>query len=142
MEVTKGYSKHYKEINSCPPPEHCLNKIKLLFDHCIEHRCAEYNLTKEEEEQWEPSNINNDNNKPSNTNNKTKQHDSNEFNIYTTSKGEDEDEDDGEEYLHISEKVDMKRVEKWYRLGERILGMKKKRREPSEKEHCKLKISS
>jgi hypothetical protein len=50
-EVTKGYSKHYKEINSCRPPKHCLNKIKLLFDQLIESRCAKYNLTKEEEEQ-------------------------------------------------------------------------------------------
>jgi hypothetical protein len=40
-EVKKGYSNYYKDINSCPPPDHCLNKIKLLFDHCIERRCAE-----------------------------------------------------------------------------------------------------
>jgi hypothetical protein len=116
--------KHYKEINSCPPPKHHLNKFKLLFNLRLEHRCAEYNSTKEEEEQWEPSDINSDEDKLSNTNNKSKEHDSNEFNIHTTSKGEDEDNDD-EEYLHIGEKVDMERAEKWYRLGERILGMKK-----------------
>jgi hypothetical protein len=98
LEVTKGYSKHYKEINSCPPPKHCLNKIKLLFNQHLEHRCAKYNLTKEKEEQWEPSNVNSDNNKPSNTDNKSEVHDLDEFNIYTTSKGKDEDEDDGEEY--------------------------------------------
>jgi hypothetical protein len=62
-EVTKGYSKHYEEIISCPPPKHCLNQIKLLFDQRIERKCAKYNLTKEEEEQWEPSNINSDNDK-------------------------------------------------------------------------------
>jgi hypothetical protein len=99
-------------------------------------------LTKEEEEQWEPSDINSDNNKLSNTNDKSKEHDSDEYNIYTTSKGKDEDKDDDEEYLHIDEKVDMEGAEKWYRLGERILGMKKKRREPLEKEHCKKKKSS
>jgi hypothetical protein len=99
-------------------------------------------LTQEEEEQWKPSNINSDNDELSNTNNKSKEHDSDEFNIYTTSKGKDEDKDDGEEYLHIGEKVDMKGAEKWYRLGERTLGMKKKRREPLEKEHCKKKKSS
>jgi hypothetical protein len=126
LEVTKGYSKHYKEINSCPPPEHCLNKIKLLFDQRLECRCAKYNLTKEEEEQWEPSDINSDYNKVSNTNNESKEHDSDEFNIYTTSKGKDENKDDGKENLHIGEKVDMEGAEKLYRLGERILGMKKK----------------
>ncbi len=137
LEVTKGYSKYYKEINSWPPPKHCLNKIKLLFDQRLECRCAEYNLTKEEEEQREPSDINSDDNELSNTDNESKEHDSDEFNIYTTSKGEDEDEDDGEEYLHIGEKVDMDGAEKWYQLGERFLGMKKKRREPLEKEHFK-----
>jgi hypothetical protein len=63
LEVTKGYSKHYEEINNCPPPKHHLKKIKVLFDQRIEHRCAKYNLTKEEEEQWEPSNINSNSDK-------------------------------------------------------------------------------
>ncbi len=54
LEVTTDYSNQYKDINSCPLPEHCLNKINLLFDQRIECRCAKYNLTKEEEEQWEP----------------------------------------------------------------------------------------
>ncbi len=73
--MTKGYSKHYKEINSCPLPEHHLNKIKLLFDQRIKNRCAKYNLTKEEEEQWESSNINSDNDELSNTNNESEEHD-------------------------------------------------------------------
>jgi hypothetical protein len=94
-------------------------------------------LTKEEEEQWEPSDINSDNDELSNTNNESREHDSDEFNIYTSSNGKDEDKDDGEEYLHIGEKVDMEGAEKWYWLGERIQGMKKKRREPLEREHCK-----
>jgi hypothetical protein len=61
-KVIKGYRKHYEEINSHPLLKQCLDKIKLLFNQHIECRCAEYNLTKEEEEQWEPSNINVDNN--------------------------------------------------------------------------------
>jgi hypothetical protein len=142
LEVTKVYSKHYEEINCCSPPKHCLNKIKLLFDQRIECRCAKYNLTKEEEEQWEPSDINSDSNKLSNTDDKSEEHDSDEFNIYTTSKGKDKDKDDGGEYLHIGEKVDMEGAEKWYWLGERILGMMIKRREPLEKEHCKKKKAS
>jgi hypothetical protein len=99
-------------------------------------------LTKEEEGQWEPSNINSDNDKLSNTNDKSKEHDSDEFNIYTMSKGKDEDKDDGEEYLHIGEQVDIEGAEKWYRLSKRILGMKKKRMELLEKEHYKKKKPS
>jgi hypothetical protein len=62
-----------------------------------------------------------------NTNNKSEEHDSDEFNIYTMSEGKDEDKDDGEEYLHIGEKVDMEGAEKWYQLCERIQGIKKKK---------------
>ncbi len=54
-EVTKGNTKNYKEIISCPPLEHCLNKIKLLFNQRIERRCAEYNFTKKEDKQCESS---------------------------------------------------------------------------------------
>jgi hypothetical protein len=36
----------------------------------------------------------------------------------------------------------MEGAEKWYLLGKRITGMKKKRREPLEKEDCKKKKSS
>ncbi len=85
-EVIKGYSKHYKEINSHPLPEKRLNEIKLLFDQHIEHRCAKYNLTKEKVEQWDPSNKIVDNNEWSNTNNKSEEHDSDKINIYTTSR--------------------------------------------------------
>jgi hypothetical protein len=112
--VTRGYSKHYEEINSCPLPKHCLNKIKLLFDKRIKCRYAKLNLIKEEEEQWESSNINSDNDELSNIDNESEEHGSDEFNIYTASKGKDEDKDDGEEYLHIDEKVNMEGAEKWY----------------------------
>jgi hypothetical protein len=61
--------------------------MKLLFDQRLECRCAEYNLTKEDEEQWEPSDINSDNDKLSNTEKESKEHDLDEFNITTTSKG-------------------------------------------------------
>ncbi len=60
-KVIKCYSKHYKEFNSCPQPEQQLNEIKLLFNQHIERRCAEYNLTKEEEEQWKTSDTTVDN---------------------------------------------------------------------------------
>jgi hypothetical protein len=94
--VIKGHSKHYGEIDSHPLPEQCLNEIKLLFDQHIERRFAKYNLTKEEEEQWEPRNKIVDNNKWLNTDNKSEEHDLDEIIIYTTSKCKDDDKDYGE----------------------------------------------
>jgi hypothetical protein len=44
-KVIKGYSKHYKELNSHLLPKQHLKKIKLLFNQRIECRCAEYNST-------------------------------------------------------------------------------------------------
>jgi hypothetical protein len=86
----------------------------------IEHRCAEYNFTKEEEEQWEPSNKIVDNDEQSNTNNKSKEHDLGEINIYTTSESKDEDKDYSDKYLHLGKKVDMKGMEESLLLGVRI----------------------
>jgi hypothetical protein len=89
-KVIKGNSKHYKEINSHPLPEQCLNEIKLLFDQRLECRCAKYTLTKEVEEQWEPSNKTVDDDELSNTDEESKEHDLDEISIYTTSKGKDD----------------------------------------------------
>jgi hypothetical protein len=129
-KVIKGYSKHYKEINSCPLPEQCLDEINLLFDQRKERRCAEYNLTKEEEEQWEPSNKFVINDEKSNTDIKSEEHDLDNINIYTMSKGKDEDKDYGEKYLHLGKKVDMKGVEESLPLGVRIRMMREKEKLP------------
>ncbi len=48
------------------------------------------------------------------------------INIHTTSKGKDEEEDNGKEYLHLGKKVDMKGVEKSLPLGVRIWMMREK----------------
>ncbi len=45
---------------------------------------------------------------------------SDKINIYTMSKGKDEDKDDGEQYLHLGKKVDMKEVKESLPLGVRI----------------------
>jgi hypothetical protein len=125
-KVIKGYSKHYEELNSWPLPEQCLNKIKLLFDQCTECRCAKYNLTKKEEEQWEPNDKIVDDNERSNTDNKSEEHDSDKINVYTTSEGKDEDKVYGEKYLYLGKKVDMKGVEESLPLGVRIWMMREK----------------
>jgi hypothetical protein len=53
-------------------------------------------LTKEEEEQWGPSNKIVDDNEQSNTHDESGEHDSDKINTFTTTKGGDEDEDYGE----------------------------------------------
>jgi hypothetical protein len=54
-------------------------------------------LIKKEDEQCESSNRNSDYEELSNTNGESKEHDSDECNIYIMSKGKDEDVHDGEE---------------------------------------------
>jgi hypothetical protein len=49
-----------------------------------------------------------------------------EINIYTTSKGKDEEEDYGKKYLQLGKKVDMKGVEESLPLGVRIRMMREK----------------
>ena len=50
--VIEGYGKYYKQERGEPLPEKVKTKIELLFQHCIECRCAEMNPTVEEEKQW------------------------------------------------------------------------------------------
>ncbi len=83
-------------------------------------------MTKEEEEQWEPSNKIVDDDEWSITGDKSDEHDSAKINIYTTSQGKDEDEDYGENYLHLGKKVDIKGVEESLTLGVRIWIMREK----------------
>jgi hypothetical protein len=92
-------------------------------------------LTKEEEEQWEPSNKIVDNDELSNTDHKSKEHDLDEINIYTTSKGKDEDKDYGEKYIHLGKKFNMKGVEEFLPLDVRIWMRRIAQGEPSQKIH-------
>jgi hypothetical protein len=60
------------------------------------------------------------NDEQSNTNKKSEEHDSDEIDIYTASKGKNEDKHHGEKYLHLGKKVDMKGVKESLPLGVRI----------------------
>jgi hypothetical protein len=83
-------------------------------------------LTKEEEEQWEPSDKIVDKGEQSNTNNKTEEDNLEKIYVYTTSKGKDEDRDYGEKYLQLGKKVDMKGVEVSLPLCVKIQMMREK----------------
>jgi hypothetical protein len=54
--VVEGYGKFYEQRYGKPLPQDVINQIQLLYHHCIEHRCAELQLTVEAEEEWNPDN--------------------------------------------------------------------------------------
>jgi hypothetical protein len=54
--VVEGYGKFYEQRYGKPLPQDVINKIQLLYPHCIEHWCAKLQLTVEEEEEWDPDN--------------------------------------------------------------------------------------
>ncbi len=54
--VVEGYGKFYKQRYGKPLPQDVINKIQLLYRHCINHQCAKLQLTIGEEEEWDPDN--------------------------------------------------------------------------------------
>jgi hypothetical protein len=54
--VVEGYGKFYEQRYGKPLPQDVINKIKLLYRHCIKRWCAELQLTVEEEKEWDPDN--------------------------------------------------------------------------------------
>ncbi len=54
--VVEGYGIFYKQRYGKPLPQDVINKIQLLYHHCIKRRCAKLQLTVEEEEEWDPDN--------------------------------------------------------------------------------------
>jgi len=111
--VLEGYSSHCKERYGHPVRQRNLDKIRLLYEQRIERRCAEYNLTILEENQWEvPPNLKIGDDVDSGE--ESEEHDSDVVNIYTSS---DEDCDD-EEDDPIDEPVLFDRVYKGFREGD------------------------
>jgi hypothetical protein len=92
-------------------------------------------LTKEKEEQWELSDEIVDNDELSNTDHKSKEHDLDKINIYTMSKGKDEDNNYGEKYIHLGKKFNMKGVEESLPLDVRIWMRRSVQEEPLQKIH-------
>jgi hypothetical protein len=56
-KVVEGYGKFYEQRYGKPLPQDVINKIQLLYCHCIERWCAKLQLTIEEEEEWDPDNV-------------------------------------------------------------------------------------
>jgi hypothetical protein len=54
LTLLKGYGKYYKREYKNPLPVDVIVKIKELFLHCVERRCAELSLTVADEAAWTP----------------------------------------------------------------------------------------
>ena len=54
LTLLKGYGKYYKKKYKKPLPVDVIVKMKELFLHCVERRCAELLLTVADEAAWTP----------------------------------------------------------------------------------------
>ncbi len=80
--VVEGYGKFYKQRYGKPLPQDVINKIQLLYHHCIERRCAKLQLTVEEEEEWDPVNALIDELDLLDLGEESEEHDSDDVNFY------------------------------------------------------------
>ncbi len=91
-DIVKGYGKFYEQRYGKPLPKDVINKIQLLYHHCIEHRCAELQLTVEEEEEWDPDNALIDELDLSDSGEESEEHNSDDINFYHDSSDDDDEE--------------------------------------------------
>jgi hypothetical protein len=54
LTLLKGYGKYYEKKYKKPLPVDVIVKMKELFLHCVERRCAELLLTVADEAAWTP----------------------------------------------------------------------------------------
>jgi hypothetical protein len=92
--VVEGYGKFYKQRYGKPLPQDVINKIQLLYRHCIERWCAKLQLTIKEEEEWDPDNALIDKLDLSDLGEESEEHNSDEVNFYHDS-SDDDDEEEG-----------------------------------------------
>ncbi len=90
--IVEGYGKFYEQRYSKPLPQDVINKIQLLYRHRIERRCAELQLTVEEEEEWDPDNALIDRLDLLDLGEESEEHDSDDVNFYHDSSNNDDKE--------------------------------------------------
>jgi hypothetical protein len=91
--VVEGYGKFYKQRYGKPLPQDVINKIQLLYHHCIEHWCAKLQLTIEEEEERDRYNALIDKLDLSDSGEESEEHDSDDVNFYHDSSNDDNKEE-------------------------------------------------
>jgi hypothetical protein len=93
-DIVEGYGKFYEQRYGKPLPQDVINKIQLFYRHRIEHRCAELQLTIEEEEEWDPDNALIDKLDLSDLGEESEEHDSSDVSFYHDS-SDDHNEEEG-----------------------------------------------
>jgi hypothetical protein len=93
-DVVEGYEKFYKQRYGKSLPQDVINKIQLLYHHCIKRWCAKLQLTVEEEEEWDPDNALIDELDLSDLGEESEEHDSDDVNFYHDS-SKDHDKEEG-----------------------------------------------
>jgi hypothetical protein len=92
-DVVEGYGNFYEQRYGKPLPQDVINKIQLLYHHRIKRRCAELQLTIEEEEEWDPDNALIDKLNLSDSGEESEEHDSDDVNFYHDSSDDDNKEE-------------------------------------------------
>jgi hypothetical protein len=92
-DVVEGYGKYYEKMYRRPLPVDVIVKIKTLFLHRVERRCAELGLSVIEEKQWTPNPDLLDEIDLSDSGEESEEHKSDDMNYYSGSSSEDEVED-------------------------------------------------
>ena len=88
-DMTKRYGEYYERDKGVPLPERVKKRIELLFEHRIKRRCAEMQLTIEEEGKWKSEESHVMESDLSSSGEEEEEHDSNDVNL--ESEGEDYD---------------------------------------------------
>jgi hypothetical protein len=91
--IVEGYGKFYEQRYGKPLPQDVINKIQLLYHHCIEHQCAKLQLTVEEEEERDPDNTLIDKLYLSDLGEESEEHGSDDVNFYHDSSDDDNEEE-------------------------------------------------
>ena len=88
-DMIQRYGEYYERDKGVPLPERVKKRIELLFEHRIKRRCAEMQLTIEEEGKWKSEESHVMESDLSSSGEEEEEHDSNDVNL--ESEGEDYD---------------------------------------------------
>ena len=88
-DMIKRYGEYYERDKGVPLPERVKKRIELLFEHRIKRRCAEMQLTIEEEGKWKSEESHVMESDLSSSGEEEEEHDSDDVNL--ESEGEDYD---------------------------------------------------
>jgi hypothetical protein len=97
--VIEGYGTYYYNKHGKPIPQETVDKIMILYQNLIEHRCIEVVLTVDEEKEWDSDDANVHLDAPSNSGEESEEHDSDDVCFYS-------DKDDNDDVDNIGKMIE------------------------------------